>query len=210
MVFKIFSTEKLQRIDGIRQASIWNHGLIFIIGSITITIMNRIENSNPGKKPRRLCAPHIDMTPMVDLGFLLITFFIFTTSMAESKGTSLFMPAEGKPTPIAASNAFTIILSDNNEIYYYQGAWEDALNGGSIGKTGYGSSNSIRQEIQKCQQKAGIKKEELMLLIKPLSGASYQNVVDALDEALINTVQRYAIVEANPAEKLYIQNRMHH
>jgi biopolymer transport protein ExbD len=171
--------------------------------------MNRIETSNTGKKHQRLCAPHIDMTPMVDLGFLLITFFIFTTSMAESKATSLFMPAEGKPSPLPASKAFTIILSGNNEIYYYQGRWEDALKAGNLGRTGYGSVNSIRQEIQKCQRRPGTKKEGLMLLIKPLSGASYQNIVDAMDEAMINNVQRYAIVEANTAEKQYIESRIH-
>jgi hypothetical protein len=55
----------------------------------------------------------------------------------------------------------------------------------------------------------GNKRDKLMLLIKPLAGASYQNVVDALDEALINNVQRYAITDANAAEKLYIQNRIH-
>jgi len=149
------------------------------------------------------------MTPMVDLGFLLITFFIFTTSMAESRATSLFMPAEGDPTPVAASNALTMILSDQNTIYYYRGDWEAALKNGQIGKTGYGSVHSIRQEIQSCQQSMGSKKDKLMLLIKPLAGASYQNVVDALDEAMINNVQRYAITDANTAEKLYIQNRIH-
>ena len=171
--------------------------------------MNLIESTKPGKKPQRLCAPHIDMTPMVDLGFLLITFFIFTTSMAESRATSLFMPAEGDPTFVPASHAFTMILSDQNTIYYYRGDWEAALKNGQIGKTGYGSAHSIRQQIQSCQQSMGNKKDKLMLVIKPLAGASYQNVVDALDEAMINNVQRYAITDANPAEKLYIQNRMH-
>ncbi len=171
--------------------------------------MNVIESTRPGKKPQRLCAPHIDMTPMVDLGFLLITFFIFTTSMAESKATSLFMPAEGDPTPVPASHAFTMILSDQNTIYYYQGDWETALKNNRIGKTGYGAVHSIRQQIQNCQQSMGNKRDKLMLLIKPLAGASYQNVIDALDEALINNVQRYAITDANAAEKLYIQNRIH-
>jgi biopolymer transport protein ExbD len=171
--------------------------------------MNRIETSNTGKKHQRLCAPHIDMTPMVDLGFLLITFFIFTTSMAESKATSLFMPADGVPTPVAASNAFTIILSGNNEVFYYQGGWEDALKTSNIGRSGYASLGGIRQEIQKCQQSMGTKKDKLILLIKPLATASYENVVDALDEAMINNVQRYAIVEANVEEKQYIESRIH-
>ncbi|HJW17943.1 MAG TPA: biopolymer transporter ExbD [Flavisolibacter sp.] len=172
--------------------------------------MNRIETGIPGKKPQRLCAPHIDMTPMVDLGFLLITFFIFTTSMAENRSTSLFMPAEGKPTPVAASNAFTIILSGNDEVFYYQGAWEDALKTSGMGRSGYSPKGGIREEIQKCQQSMGTKKDKLMLLIKPLASASYENVVDALDEAMINNVQRYAIVEANAAEKEYIQNKLRH
>jgi biopolymer transport protein ExbD len=182
--------------------------MIFIIGDIKLNYMNSIETNHPHKKPQRLCAPHIDMTPMVDLGFLLITFFIFTTSMAESRATSLFMPAEGDPTPVAASNAFSIILAGNNEIYYYQGSWQDAEKAQGIGKTGYGPVNGFRQAIQKCQQRAGVNKEKLMLLIKPLSTASYENVVNALDEVLINNVQRYAIVEANAEEKQYIQNKL--
>ena len=52
--------------------------------------------SNQSKNNKRIHKnPKIDMTPMVDLGFLLITFFIFTTSMAEPKAMNLIVPDDG-------------------------------------------------------------------------------------------------------------------
>ena len=58
------------------------------------------------KKP-----PRIDMTPMVDLAFLLITFFIFTTAMSEKKAMKLFMPTEkGRPTSLGESKVLTVLL----------------------------------------------------------------------------------------------------
>jgi len=59
---------------------------------------------------------------MVDLGFLLITFFVFTTSMAESKAMNLMETREGAYMPVKESCAMTIILSKNHEIFYYYGS----------------------------------------------------------------------------------------
>jgi hypothetical protein len=60
--------------------------------------------------------------------------------------------------------------------------------------------------IRAKQKQLGQKRDGLVLLIKPLSTASYRNVIDALDEALINNVQRYAVVEASSDEKQYVKN----
>jgi len=67
----------------------------------------------------------IDMTPMVDLGFLLITFFIFTTSMAEPVGMNLIVPKEADRTrPTPAEKTQTILLHKNNVVFTYKGTWE--------------------------------------------------------------------------------------
>jgi biopolymer transport protein ExbD len=60
----------------------------------------------------------IDMTPMVDLGFLLISFFIFTTSISTPAVTKLFMPADGVPSKLGESNALTLLLGNNNTLFY--------------------------------------------------------------------------------------------
>ncbi|MBL7720625.1 MAG: biopolymer transporter ExbD, partial [Chitinophagaceae bacterium] len=68
----------------------------------------------------------VDMTPMVDLGFLLISFFVITTELSKPTVMNLAMPAEGEPTDLANSAALTV-LTKGNSIYYYQGEWEEAI-----------------------------------------------------------------------------------
>jgi biopolymer transport protein ExbD len=147
----------------------------------------------------------IDMTPMVDLGFLLITFFIFTTSMSEPTVTKLSMPKQSNTTVDVNKKTLFTIVADRNRVYVYEGAWEDAIATGKIIQTGYhlqtGLGNFIRQKQKKLD---GTKqREELMVCIKPLATASYQNVVNVLDEMQINNVKRYGIIPLSKEEKAY-------
>jgi biopolymer transport protein ExbD len=62
------------------------------------------------------------MTPMVDLGFLLITFFIITTQLSKPSVVKLNMPKESKySTTVGESNALTFILDKDDRVYYYHG-----------------------------------------------------------------------------------------
>lgn len=143
----------------------------------------------------------VDMTPMVDLGFLLITFFIFTTSLAEPVVTKLNMPAAGPETPVSENKSLTVIL-DSDRVHAYEGKWEDALRADSIMQTNYhvreGIGKLIRQKQLRLKNPA-----DLVLIIKPLQTARYSNVIDLLDEALINGVTRHALVEVSAEEKRY-------
>lgn len=155
--------------------------------------------------------PRIDMTPMVDLGFLLITFFIFTTTLSEKGATSLIMPKEsGEPMELAASKALTVVLGDNDQVYAYTGRWEDAAARHAIMHTDYntyeGIGKLIREKQKQLEATAGRKgREDLVLLIKPTARASYRNIMAALDETAINAVGKYAIVDASSAERAYVQ-----
>src|SRR5687767_6797858 len=94
-----------------------------------------------------------DMTPMVDLGFLLIAFFIFTAQLSEPRVVNLNMPKEGgPPTTLAQSNALTILLEKDNTVFYYEGQWEDARVNGRIYKTGFSVSNGIGNIIRQKQK----------------------------------------------------------
>jgi biopolymer transport protein ExbD len=153
----------------------------------------------------------VDMTPMVDLGFLLITFFVMTSRLREPVAMKLNMPKEDHsvpPTTVANSNALTILLDGNDRIYYYHGDWKDALASNSIFQTNYSATDGIGKVIREKQiwldaHKDASRKEGrrgLVLLIKPGKDASYQNVIDALDETLINIVGKYAIVKMESGE----------
>jgi biopolymer transport protein ExbD len=152
----------------------------------------------------------IDMTPMVDLGFLLITFFVFTTALSKPAATDLYItkdPLNNFGSPLLSDDlALTFLLDDKNKIYYYQGRFEDALSTKTIRATTYSTYEGLGRVIRERQkeiQASGKYREGsrgLMLLIKPGSKAVYKNVIDALDEVMINDVKKYAIVEPTEVE----------
>ena len=153
----------------------------------------------------------IDMTPMVDLGFLLITFFVFTAEISKPHSLNLNMPIDGPPMPVAESATITVLLADNDIVYYYEGKWEDALAANKIVQTSLSVTGGLGDVIRKKQQYLdqhpvkNEKREALVLLIKSSNVSSYKNVVDALDEALINEVKKYAVVKIDEQEKLFLE-----
>lgn len=158
----------------------------------------------------------IDMTPMVDLGFLLITFFVFTTTISSPMVTDLYMPGDDPvtiPQNLPKSLALTLLLGDNNKIFYYHGDFDQAVKTNSIFETGYSTYSGIGKIIRQKQKdiddsgKFPNGRRGLMLLIKPTSGSAYKNVIDALDEVMINGVRKYAIVEPVKEEIDYIRSK---
>jgi len=157
----------------------------------------------------------IDMTPMVDLGFLLITFFVFTTTMSSPKTTDLFMPKDDltHPQPLPNSLALSLLLDDNNKVYYYNGDFKEAANANKIFETNYSTYDGIGKIIRQMQKEIDASRKfadgrkGLMLLIKPTPGSVYKNVIDALGEAVINDLRKYAIVEPANEETSYIRSK---
>lgn len=152
----------------------------------------------------------VDMTPLVDLGFLLITFFVFTSTLSSSATTALVMPKDGPPTDAAASNTLSLLAGSSNKVYAYSGFWHAALQNNKIQVTSYDVHAGVGAIIRakKAQLlKAGVNPEGLLLIIKPAADASYQNVVDLLDEVTINGIKHYAIVEADAPEVAFMAAR---
>lgn len=164
-------------------------------------------NSKHAKPRRKKLSTRVDMTPMVDLGFLLITFFMLTTTLAQPKTMDLVMPADGKSMPVPESKALTILLSDNNRIAYYEGDGSDPNAAASVKYTTYSTKTGIGDVIRKKQQRVAQKygnEHELIVLIKADEKAKYNNVVDVMDEMLINRVARYAIVDITDNDKSFL------
>jgi biopolymer transport protein ExbD len=184
------------------------------------------HKKGPGVKKAKRLSTRVDMTPMVDLGFLLITFFIFTTTMSSPKALNLNMPKDTKNeeelNKAKESGALTIMLGKDNAVYYYEG---QLLPDGSNFKSA--SFTTIRDEIIN-KKKEVIKNHvhdancpkiwaenkgdknscldrDFVVVIKPDQDATYKNTVDILDEMTINGVKRYAMIDITPQEYQVVQ-----
>ena len=163
--------------------------------------------NKPGVRRSKKHSTRVDLTPMVDLGFLLITFFIFTTSMSEPMQMKLVMP-DDKCGPendmhIGKSTALTIIPLKDDKIFYYHGELTEALQTNTYGVTNYSLTDGLGQIVRNKQlalDKIG-KRKDLMLMVKPTPESNYQHLVNVLDEVLINDVKHYAIMDLTPEEK---------
>ncbi|MES1224672.1 MAG: biopolymer transporter ExbD [Bacteroidota bacterium] len=159
-----------------------------------------------GVRRSKKLSTKVDLTPMVDLGFLLITFFVFTTSMSKPKAMKMILPAgDSSTTQTGESTTLTVIPVSNNKVFYYHGNLAGALASNTYGTTTFSISNGIGDIIRQKQialsRNPKFKKDDLMLIIKPSVNSSYQNVVNALDEVLINKLEHYAFVDLDPVEK---------
>jgi biopolymer transport protein ExbD len=160
------------------------------------------HKKGPGVKKQARKDTRVDMTPMVDLGFLLITFFVFTTTMSTPKAFKLNVPDDSakdeEQTEAKASGAFTVLLSGDNHVYYYEG--QLASDGSNFKSSDF---KSIRAEILK--KKANTPEKDLVVIIKPNKESNYKNVVDMLDEMQIAEIKRYAIVDIAEGEDALIK-----
>ncbi len=84
-------------------------------------IENEGVDSIRGKRRAKRLPAHIDMTPMVDLACLLLTFFMLTTAFTKPKIMEIVMPTDGPPKPIVERRALHIILAENNQVFFYNG-----------------------------------------------------------------------------------------
>lgn len=136
----------------------------------------------------------VDLTPMVDLGFLLITFFILTTTMQSHTVMKLIEPKESDITfDIPESKTITFILKQNDSIGYYEGFSKNIL---------HTSFAAIRHLIQQKQKKMGRKMNDMIIVIKPTKESSYKNFVDAMDEIYISNCRYYFVTDPEKNERL--------
>ncbi|MBI1341503.1 MAG: biopolymer transporter ExbD [Terrimonas sp.] len=180
------------------------------------------HKKGPGVKKAKKMSTRIDMTPMVDLGFLLITFFIFTTTLSSPATMDLYMPKDTdkdeEQNKAKQSGALTILLAKNNTAYYYEG--ELAPDGSNFKSVKFSELRKVimdkkkevmsryvkdaaceQEKIQKGKDPDDCKQEDLVVVIKPDKEATYKNTVDILDEMTINKVNRFALVDISPVEE---------
>jgi biopolymer transport protein ExbD len=167
-----------------------------------------------GKPKQKKSSTRIDMTPMVDLAFLLLTFFMLTTSFSKPKTMPIQLPdkqkKEDKKVEINENDVLNIILAPGNRLYYYKGLQTPDVKQASFSVT---SDKSIRK-ILITEQNENFRDRahgdssqfKFTVLIKPLEGSKYKNLVDIFDEMNISKIRSYALTDISPAEQKMIDD----
>lgn len=157
------------------------------------------HKKGPGVKKGKKLSTRVDLTPMVDLGFLLITFFIFTTTMSQPTAMRLFLPKDVKnpdeQNKVKNSAVITLMLGKNDKIYYYEGDSAAGLKATDF--------KNVRDIVVDKKRRTDAK--DFVVIIKPTSDATYKNTINILDEMTIDGVKRYAMVDISPVEYNYIK-----
>lgn len=162
------------------------------------------HKKGPGVKKSKKLSTRVDLTPMVDLGFLLITFFVFTTTMSQATAMNMNEPKDDPDQQLKVKNsgAMTILLGKGNQVYYYFGQLEADKISEEFKSTNF---KDVRQLIVDKKKSTPI--DDLMYIIKSDSTSTFANSIDILDEMSIAAVPpgHYAEVDITPTERMLIQ-----
>jgi biopolymer transport protein ExbD len=170
------------------------------------------DGGKGGKVRSKKQNTRVDMTPMVDLGFLLITFFMFTTTFSKPNVMDLGLPAKPKKdqpkppdTEIKLSNSISLLLGRDNRIFWHQQD-NTTLTDQNLNETNF-DREGIRQVIEQAKNRAA-DKTKFTVIIKPTDDAVYKNFVDILDEMAITKSEQYGVTDVKPWEKAIYEKKV--
>lgn len=165
------------------------------------TMAEIITASRPGRKTT---LPRVDLTPMVDLGFLLISFFMFTTTLAEERTLELSMPDNTptmQPQAVPEEATITIIPGKEHFVWYYTGAFDASKRLTRIRlKDVCGLITAQSNRVQNLPATYSKDAHKLHVLIKPASSSTYGDLVTMFDDMLINKIDYYVLMEPKANE----------
>jgi len=156
---------------------------------------------NPKRDSRgKKISIEVDMNPMVDLAFLLLTFFMLATTFSKPQVMELVMPVlpdkedVEQEQPIKESQALTILLAGEDEVYWYVGISEPEVQQVRF------NTGGVRQMLEEAHNNI----TDLVVLIKPMDNSRYENLIDLLDEINVIGIERYAIADVTERDRSMI------
>ena len=160
--------------------------------------MNTPERSSKGPRRAPKSSTRVDLTAMVDLGFLLITFFMLASAFQKPKAMEVNKPAKeyhGDQIYIRESKTLTLLAGKGDKIYCYTGT--DSETDFKVDSLTFSRQELRKRIIQRQQEVKDLwgSQDELFVSLKFFPKSKYRNMVDLLDEMKICGVKRYAIVD---------------
>jgi biopolymer transport protein ExbD len=173
-----------------------------------------------GKVRSKKMSTKVDFTPMVDLGFLLITFFMLTTTLNKPNIMAVVLPEDKKDPieqpPVKESKVLTLLLGPRDKVFYYNGITDPKLDSTDYSAEGLrkiilDKMDTVKgqfgeDEYEDVKTKEKKKRSFTTVLIKASESSRYKNVVDALDEMAITGIKFYVLMDIATAEEDFIKN----
>lgn len=165
--------------------------------------MNESGGSQKNRSTKK--STKVDMTPMVDLGFLLITFFMLATTLSKPQAIDLNMPSKSDAEDqqvISESKALTLILGADDTLFYSVGS-----NYEKVGFLDFSQAANVEKIIYNRQKEVAAKygdKDQLVILIKAMSSSKYRNLVNILDEMEITQTKRFSLLEFTEIDSIML------
>ena len=157
---------------------------------------NGEQRGRKAKRKRKRLGFHIDMTPMVDVAFLLLTFFMLTTTFGKANTMEINIPPENSEVKIAETNVMTFRIVEDGYAYWSIGEGPpeqielyEASDAMSLG-------GDIRQMLLQ-QTQANSK---LVIVVKISDKAKYKYLVDLIDEFNLMKIDRFSLDDFTEAD----------
>lgn len=151
------------------------------------------RNAREGKESVK-----VDMNPMVDLAFLLLTFFMMATTFSRPQAMELIMPADSQEEEVEQalpeSKVVTLFIKNQDSVYLYRGITE------AVPERFDFSSERLNELLQPFTEV-----KDVMILIKPEVGAPYRIIVDVLDELNQMSLDRYVLMDPEDHDRTIIE-----
>jgi biopolymer transport protein ExbD len=168
--------------------------------------MAELDTSGGGKKGGKVrskkASTRIDLTAMVDLAFLLITFFIMATTLAKPKAMDTYWPDKTKKDvqlPVPESRTMTVLLGANDKLEWYLGApGKTAPTVDNFGKNGI--RKTLIEKNKEVEASHAGPDNFMIVLVKASDKATYKNFVSMMDEITITGIKSYGVVPILPVE----------
>lgn len=171
-------------------------------------------NNKKGK-----ASPRVDLTAMVDMNFLLLTFFILSTTLSKPKAMEIVMPykdeelTKDEQNKIKKDVALTILLGNDGRLFYYEGIGDDPMDPPPVQVTTFKNNGGIRDVIINKKRKVDqliangtlSSKDKATVIIKADSTSTTSDFINILDEMTINAIPIYAVVDISEQDQEFIE-----
>jgi biopolymer transport protein ExbD len=159
---------------------------------------SRGKQKHSGKKKAKRVGVRIDMTPMVDVAFLLLTFFMLTTTMSKPETMEINLPPKDTHAEVPESNLLTLRVTDDFRIFWNIGNDKPEAVEGTDKK-------SRLEKMGKLLKDRNAANAKLITLIKVNGKAKYIDMVDVMDELNLNNINRFSLAPMDDADMRLIE-----